>query len=50
MLIVFDCALQRAQEARARAVLLQAEKTYSIDQRLVALRSMGQLELDVAAA
>ncbi len=50
VLIVFDCALQRAQEARARAVLLQAEKTYTIDQRLVALKSMGQLELDVAAA
>jgi membrane fusion protein (multidrug efflux system) len=50
VLIVFDCAVQRAQEARARAVLQQAEKTYSIDQRLVALKSMGQLELDVAAA
>ncbi len=50
VLIVFDCALQHAQEARARAVLLQAEKTYTIDQRLVALKSMGQLELDVAAA
>lgn len=49
-LIVFDCALQRAQEAHADAVLMQAEKTYAIDQRLVALRSMGQLELDVAGA
>jgi RND family efflux transporter MFP subunit len=50
VLIVFDCALQRAQEARARAVQVQAERTYTIDQRLVALKSMGQLELDVAAA
>jgi membrane fusion protein, multidrug efflux system len=50
VLIEFDCAVQRAQEAHARAVLTQAEKTYTIDQRLVALKSMGQLELDVAAA
>jgi membrane fusion protein (multidrug efflux system) len=33
-----------------RAVLLRATKTYSIDQRLVALHSMGQLELDIADA
>lgn len=50
VLIEFDCALQRAQDARARAAQLQAEKTYTIDQRLVALKSMGQLELDVAGA
>jgi membrane fusion protein (multidrug efflux system) len=31
-------------------VQTQAEKTYSIDERLVALKSMGKLELDVAAA
>ena len=50
VLVVFDCALQHAQDARARAVLSQAEKTYTIDQRLVALKSMGNLELDVAGA
>jgi membrane fusion protein (multidrug efflux system) len=50
VLIEFDCAVPRAQEQHARAVQMQAEKTYTIDQRLVALRSMGQLELDVAAA
>jgi len=50
VLVVFDCALQRAQEAHASAVQMQAEKTYSIDERLVALKSMGKLELDVAAA
>lgn len=50
VLIEFDCVVQHAQEARARAVQTQAEKTYTIDQRLVALKSMGQLELDVAAA
>jgi membrane fusion protein (multidrug efflux system) len=42
--------LQHAQEDHARAVQMQAEKTYTIDQRLVALKSMGQLELDVAQA
>ena len=50
VLVEFDCALQHAQEARAQAVLVQAQKTFTIDQRLVALKSMGQLELDVAAA
>jgi membrane fusion protein, multidrug efflux system len=47
-LIEFDCAVQHAEGAHAQAVEAQAEKTYVIDQRLVALRSMGQLELDVA--
>jgi RND family efflux transporter MFP subunit len=50
VLIEFDCALQRAQVARARAVQVQADRTYTIDLRLVALKSMGQLELDIAAA
>jgi membrane fusion protein, multidrug efflux system len=50
VLIEFDCAVPRAQEQHARAVQTQAEKTFTIDQRLVALKSMGQLELDVAAA
>lgn len=50
VLVVFDCALQRAQDERAQAVLLQAQRTFSIDQRLVALKSMGQLELDIASA
>jgi membrane fusion protein (multidrug efflux system) len=50
VLIKFDCAVPRAQVARAQAVTTQAEKTYEIDRRLVALKSMGQLELDVAAA
>jgi membrane fusion protein, multidrug efflux system len=50
ILVVFDCLIQRAQVARARAVVSQAEKTYAINQRLVALKSMGQLELEVSAA
>jgi RND family efflux transporter MFP subunit len=50
VLVEFDCALQRAQERGAQAVQMRAEKTYAIDQRLVALKSMGQLELDVAGA
>lgn len=50
VLVEFDCALQRAQVAHARAVQVQAERTHTIDQRLVALKSMGQLELDIAAA
>jgi RND family efflux transporter MFP subunit len=50
VLVVFDCAILQAQVAHARAVSVQAEKTYAINQRLVALKSMGQLELDVSQA
>jgi membrane fusion protein (multidrug efflux system) len=49
-LIVFDCATQRAQVVRAKAVLTQAEKTAAINQRLASLKSIGQLELDVSRA
>lgn len=50
VLVIFDCAIQRAQEAHARASLAQAEKTYAIDVRLVQLKSMGGVELEVAGA
>lgn len=50
VLVEFDCAIQRAQLARARAALVQAEKTYAINSRLVQLKSIGQLELDISAA
>jgi membrane fusion protein, multidrug efflux system len=50
VLVEFDCVIQRAQLARARAVLLQADKTYAINLRLFQLKSIGQLELEVSAA
>ncbi len=50
VLVVFDCAIQRAQQAHMRAALTQAQKTYAIDARLVQLKSMGGLELEVAGA
>lgn len=50
LLIEFDCATQRAQVARAKAVETQAEKTAAINQRLANLKSIGQLELDVSHA
>jgi membrane fusion protein (multidrug efflux system) len=50
VLIVFDCAVPRAQMARAQAVVTQAERTLEINRRLAAQKSMGQLELDVSAA
>ena len=50
VLILFECSVPRAQVAHAQAVATQAEKTYEINRRLVALKSMGQLELDVSAA
>jgi membrane fusion protein (multidrug efflux system) len=50
LLIEFECATQRAQVARAKAVETQAEKTAAINQRLANLKSIGQLELDVSRA
>lgn len=50
VLVAFDCGLQRAQLSRAESVVTRATKTFLSDQRLVALKSMGQLELDIAAA
>jgi len=50
VLVAFDCATQKAQLAHAQAVLTQAEKTFVINQRLMQLKSTGQLELDIAAA
>jgi membrane fusion protein, multidrug efflux system len=50
VLVEFDCALQKAQLARARAVLVQAEKTYAINSRLQQLKSIGQLELEISGA
>ena len=49
-LIVFDCAEQRAELAKMRAELVAAEKTYSVNRQLAALKSVGQLELEVSAA
>ena len=49
-LVLFECAAQLAQQARAGAVVTQAEKTYAINERLFQLKSIGQLELDVSQA
>lgn len=50
VLVEFDCDLQKSQLARARAVLVQAEKTYAINTRLQQLKSIGQLELEISGA
>jgi membrane fusion protein, multidrug efflux system len=50
VLVVFDCVAQRAQAAKAKAVLFAAEKTYAVNRRLASLKSVGQLELDVSQA
>lgn len=50
VLVVLDCVAQRAQAAKARAVLFAAEKTYAVNRRLAELKSIGQLELDVSQA
>lgn len=50
VLVTFDCAVQRAQLARGKAIVTQTEKTLAINQRLQQLHSIGQLEVDVAHA
>jgi len=49
-LVGFDCALQQAQLAKARAVLGAAEKTHAANQRLNELNAVGQVELQVSEA
>ncbi len=49
-LVEFDCVAQRAQVAKARAVLKAAEKTYAINKRLFDMKSLSGLELEVSAA
>jgi len=49
-LVEFDCVAQRAQFAKARAVLKAAEKTHAIHKRLFDMKSMSGLELEVSAA
>jgi membrane fusion protein, multidrug efflux system len=50
ILLVIDDSLQRAQVERARAVLTGAERTFTANQRLHALNSIGQIELDLSEA
>ena len=47
-LVAFDSSLQQAQLERARAVLAAAETTATANQRLLALHSIGQVELDLS--
>lgn len=49
-LVVFDCVAQRAEAAKAQALLLVAQKTFAVNRKLAELKSIGQLELDVSAA
>ena len=49
-LVSFDCSLQQAQLNKAKAALGSADKTWSANQRLNELNSVGRVELDVSAA
>jgi membrane fusion protein, multidrug efflux system len=50
VLVVFDCSIENAELAKARAAAAQADKTYAINQRLLALKSIGDLELAISQA
>ncbi len=48
LLVSFDCSLQQAQLAKARAELDGAEQSLKTNERLVELNAGGQLELELA--
>jgi len=49
-LVSFDCSIQRAQVAEAKAALTATEKTVAVNSRLLELQTIGKLESDVALA
>jgi RND family efflux transporter MFP subunit len=49
-LVAFDCSIQRAQLAEAKAALSAAEKTVAVNARLLELQTIGKLESEVALA
>ncbi|MGE4281586.1 MAG: efflux RND transporter periplasmic adaptor subunit [Magnetospirillum sp.] len=49
-LVAFDCSIQRAQLAEARAALSATDKTVAVNKRLLELQTIGQLEADVSQA
>jgi RND family efflux transporter MFP subunit len=50
LLVSFDDALQRSQVDRAEAVFAAAQRTFTSNQRLHRLNSIGQIELDLSEA
>jgi len=50
MLISFDCSVNRAQLDEARAALSAADKTVSVNQRLLELQTVGKLETELSVA
>jgi RND family efflux transporter MFP subunit len=47
-LVVFDCEIYRAQLQKAKAEWEEARKTFEVNQRLDALRSVSELEMTVS--
>ncbi|OQX25722.1 MAG: hypothetical protein BWK80_14085 [Desulfobacteraceae bacterium IS3] len=47
-LVVFDCEIYRAQLEKAKAEWEEARKTFEVNQRLNALRSVSELEMTVS--
>ena len=50
VLIAFDCSVQRANLAEARASVSAADKTVAVNKRLLELQTIGKLESDLAQA
>lgn len=50
LLVGFDCSMPQAMLQKARAELSAAQQTYTANQRLAELNSIGNVELDVSRA
>lgn len=50
ILVAFDCSVQRAQLAEARAAQSAADKTVAVNKRLLELQTIGKLESDLSMA
>lgn len=50
VLVQFDCTLQQTQLAKADAAVMAADTTYQANTKLIALKSVGQVELDTSKA
>lgn len=50
LLVQFDCTLQQTQVAKAEAAVMAADTAWEANQKLIQLKSVGQVELDTSRA
>ena len=50
LLVQFDCTLQQTQVAKAEAAVMAADSTWQANEKLIQLKSIGQVELENSKA